>query len=57
MDEEDEESEDAFFDEEDNEEGDEFMAVKPWIGAIREPSGFIKPPLNYNKAPNAKLKL
>jgi len=48
---------DNFFSEQDAEDGDETITIKPWLGAIREPSGFIKPPLNYNKAPNTKLEI
>jgi len=37
-------------------EGDEFMAVKPWLGAIKEPTGFKKPS-RANKAPLCKIDL
>jgi len=32
------------------------MAVKPWLGAIKEPTGFVKP-RNFNAPPNASLEL
>jgi microtubule-associated protein-like 6 len=44
------------YDDESEDDG-EFWAGDPWERAIREPSGFIKPPLNYDKAPNARLEL
>jgi microtubule-associated protein-like 6 len=37
--------------------GDEFMAIQPWLGAIKAPTGWVKPPLNQNKAPNVDLQL
>ncbi len=36
--------------------GDEFMAVKPWLGAIKAPSDFVKSN-NMNKAPRTSLEL
>lgn len=40
----------------DVDEGDQFMAVKPWLGAIKEPSNsdYYK---GTGKAPNAELEL
>jgi WD40 repeat protein len=37
--------------------GDEFMAVKPWLGAIKSPSDFAKPQRDYSKAPEINLVL
>jgi len=33
------------------------MSIKPWLGSIREPTGFIKPPLKFDKSPSIQLKL
>lgn len=52
-----EEGGDDFFKVEKIEGGDEFLAVKPWTGAIREPTGWKKPPLNQNQPPKADLTL
>lgn len=38
------------------EKGDEFMAVKPWLGAIKEPTGF-KNPKDQNKPPEVTIAL
>ena len=37
------------FEQEEIEAGDEFMAVKPWMGAMKAPTGFKDP--GVNKAP------
>lgn len=36
--------------------GDEFMAVKPWLGAIKEPSDFVQTK-NAAKKPSCTLEL
>lgn len=46
---------DLFGEEEDK--GDESMTIKPWMGAIKEPSGYIKPALNQEKPPLISLEL
>ena len=38
-------------------EGDQFMAVKPWEGAIKAPSGYVKAARNQNTAPAITLDL
>jgi len=38
-------------------EGDEFMAVKPWMGQMKEPSDFRKPPKNQNVEPAITMDL
>jgi len=35
--------------------GDEFMAIRPWKGAIKEPTGFKRPPQNQEKAPQVTI--
>ena len=47
---------DEMFETEDLDKGDEFMAVKPWLGAIKEPSEFKKSSQQH-KPPNADLDL
>lgn len=44
------------FDEEPEDKGDEFMAVKPWLGAIKEPTGY-KMPAGQNKPPAVNIEL
>ena len=49
-------NDDALFDTEDAGAGDQFMAVKPWLGQIKSPSWWPpKPPADYDKAPNVQL--
>lgn len=48
---------DDMFAMEDVGDGDEFMAVKPWIGQMKEPKGFKKPPKGASDAPNIELEL
>jgi len=45
------------FAEENIEQATEFMASKPWVGALKAPTGFLKPPLNQSQAPKAQLNL
>lgn len=44
----DDDDEGGLFDEEEMEKGDEFMAVLPWLGAIKEPSNYPGPPPGYD---------
>lgn len=37
--------------------GDEFMAVKPWLGAIKAPTTFARPQRDFDKAPEFDLTL
>ncbi|KRX05725.1 WD40-repeat-containing domain [Pseudocohnilembus persalinus] len=48
---------DDYFGEEAVDQGDEFMAVKPWLAAIKEPKSYYKDPLNQNKKPPCSLNL
>ncbi len=47
----------AMFEVEDAGAGDQFMAVKPWKGAIKAPSGFVRAPYDQSKPPSVELKL
>jgi len=49
--------EDDMFAMEDVGEGDEFMAVKPWIGQMKEPTGFTKPQRGASQKPNVRMDL
>ncbi|CAD8171847.1 unnamed protein product [Paramecium pentaurelia] len=42
---------------EQNEKGDEFTIIRPWMGAIKEPSNYYKDPLNQNKQPLVEMTL
>ena len=37
--------------------GDQFMAVKPWKGAIKAPTGFVRAPYDQSKPPDVDLEL
>jgi microtubule-associated protein-like 6 len=48
---------DSIFDFEEIGEGDQFMAVKPWIGALKAPSSFVKAARNSKLAPVVNMTL
>ena len=37
--------------------GDEFSATLPWLGQIRAPTSYLKPPVKQNTAPQVELQL
>lgn len=47
----------AMFEIEDAGPGDQFMAVKPWKGAIKAPTGFVRAPYDQSKPPDIDLEL
>lgn len=47
----------SFFQFEELGEGDQFLAVKPWEGAMKPPSGFVKAARNQNTPPAVNLEL
>lgn len=48
---------DGMFQDENIKKIDEFMAIKPWLGAIKPPSYFIKPPVGYDHKPKVQINL
>ena len=45
------------FEEEDIDKGDEYADFKPWIGALKEPNNYLKPPLKQDEAPAIEISL
>ena len=52
-----EEDDAGLFNEEITEEGTEFMAVKPWLGAIKAPSSFTGLGSEFDREPNVDIEL
>lgn len=50
-------NEDDFFDVEEVGEGTEFMATKPWLGQMREPTGWNRADKNADKPPQMQMEL
>jgi hypothetical protein len=50
-------AEDCMFEEEDLGVGDEFLAVIPWKGQCKPPTGFKRAPKGANEAPSIELQL
>lgn len=48
---------DGMFAVEQVDEGDQFMAVKPWLGAIKAPENFTKLPPGQDIEPKVSLQL
>lgn len=48
---------DEFFKSDDVTKGDEFLAVKPWTGAVREPSTYVESSDRQSALPNQELRL
>lgn len=46
-----------FDDEDEPLKTEEYVSIKPWMGAIKEPSNYYKDPLNQNKAPMVDISL
>ena len=45
------------FEVEDIDQGDQFMAIKPWQATIKPPRKFLKPPVGYSQAPKVEMEL
>lgn len=46
---------DGLFDIDPAEKGEEYVLIKPWMGAIKEPSTYYKDPLNQNLEPRTEV--
>lgn len=53
----DKKGDDDMFGDEENKGDESVIPMKPWISAIKEPNGYIKPPLNQAIAPLVNLEL